>query len=86
MAYGGVITPKQTIQSLLDSSPFFVNSSTRQILGFAYKEATSLQEVLKRLDDCGGGGSKWLDSLDGQIREAVHKLEDFLELHNIQIF
>ncbi|KAH6783060.1 hypothetical protein C2S52_008019 [Perilla frutescens var. hirtella] len=54
MAYGGVISLKQIIQRLLDSSPFSVYSSTRQILGFSYKEATSLQEVLKRLDDRDG--------------------------------
>ncbi|KAH6832868.1 hypothetical protein C2S53_014379 [Perilla frutescens var. hirtella] len=79
MAYGSVISLKQTIQRLVDSSRFSLDSSTRENLGSAYEKAAYLQGVLKRLDDCGGRGGKSLDSLDGQIREAVQELEDFIE-------
>ncbi|XP_057780719.1 uncharacterized protein LOC130999230 isoform X2 [Salvia miltiorrhiza] len=78
MAYAAVISLMQTIQRLRNSSRF-----SRESLGSASEEAASLQRVLKGLDDHGGGGGggERLDALDGQIREAASKLEDFLILH-----
>ncbi|KAL1553929.1 putative late blight resistance protein R1B-17 [Salvia divinorum] len=47
MAYAAVISLKQTIHRLLNSSHTPIASSSREILEFASKQITSLQEFLK---------------------------------------
>ncbi|KAI3449063.1 hypothetical protein Pfo_005728 [Paulownia fortunei] len=79
MAYASVISLKQTIQRLLNSSHISILPQSLKILEFAYKELQSLQEVLKRLDS--SSSSQRANDLDGQIREAVCKLEVVLESH-----
>lgn len=84
MAYAAVISLKQIIDRLVNSSDLV--SPTREALELTYKEAASLQRVLKILDGHGSGGGERLDALDGRIREAANKLEDFLELHQSDVF
>lgn len=78
MAYAAVVSLKHTIHGLLSSS---IGSSARELLESACVEVKLLQQVLKKLDDSIRRRSKRLDELDGEIREAVNKLEDSLEFH-----
>lgn len=78
MAYAAVVSLKHTIHGLLSSS---LGSSARELLESACVEVKSLQQVLKRLDDSSRRNRR-LDKLDGEIREAVHKLEASLEFHH----
>lgn len=77
MAYAAVVSLKHTIHRLLNSS---IDSSSKEILEFTYVEVQSLLRVLKRQDDNSSNRNKRLNALDGEIREAVYKLEDLLEL------
>ncbi|XP_057811465.1 disease resistance protein RPP13-like [Salvia miltiorrhiza] len=82
MAYPAVISLKQTLHRLLHSSHHtFLN--TRKLLKYAYNQTISLQQLLKRLDDC---RTQNLDAVDEQIREETHKLEDLLEFHDSNHF
>ncbi|KAI3470175.1 hypothetical protein Pfo_026838 [Paulownia fortunei] len=82
MAYAAVISLKQTMERLLNSSYISIVPPSLKILEFAYKEVQSLQEVLKRLDRSSSRSrSERVNALDRQIREAVRKLEDVLETH-----
>ncbi|XP_057767416.1 putative late blight resistance protein homolog R1B-16 [Salvia miltiorrhiza] len=76
MAYAAVISLKQTIHRLLNSSHTPIASSSREILEFAYKQMTSLQEFLKEFYHT--NSNRW-NALDVKIRDAVHKAEDALE-------
>lgn len=83
MAYAAVISLKQTINGLLKPyRNFHTNSSTPEILKSAYSQTTSLQKTLDRLNDSSRSRSRSkssyerLEALDGQIRDAVRKLED----------
>ncbi|KAI3464105.1 hypothetical protein Pfo_020768 [Paulownia fortunei] len=84
MAYAAVVSLKQTIERLLNSSHILiVPNSSPEIIEFAYKEVLSLQQVLKRWDSDGSSSSSSdrVNALEEQIREAVCKLEDVLESH-----
>ncbi|XP_047938613.1 putative late blight resistance protein homolog R1B-17 [Salvia hispanica] len=76
MAYAAVISLKQTIHRLLNSSHTPIPSSSREILEFASKEITSLQEFLNEFYN---SNSKRWNALDAKIREAVQKAEDAIE-------
>lgn len=78
MAYVAVISLKQTINGLLNSSRISLVSSSREVLEFTYNQTTSLQQVVERFND---RSSKRLDDLDGQIRDCAHGLEDVLEFY-----
>ncbi|KAI3464145.1 hypothetical protein Pfo_020808 [Paulownia fortunei] len=81
MAYAAVISLKQTIQSLVNSSHISnVLNSSSEIIELAYKEIQPLQEVLERFDSNTSSRER-VNSLDGRIREAVCKLEDVVESH-----
>lgn len=77
MAYAAAISLKQEIQGLLNASRISIDSSSRKILGTAYKQLESLQEVLRKSD--GRGSSENLNTLEGEIGESLHKLQDSLE-------
>lgn len=80
MAYAAVISVMHTIQRLFNSSLVWIASSSLEILQSAYSEVESLQQVLKRLDNCiSSSKRKRMSALDGEIREAVSKLEDVIE-------
>ncbi|PIN04496.1 Apoptotic ATPase [Handroanthus impetiginosus] len=84
MAYfAAVITLKNTIQRLLNSSQISILSPSQKILEFAFEEVRTVQEVLQNneellIKNCDNEG---VTSLTGQIREAAYKLEDALESH-----
>ncbi|PIN14423.1 Apoptotic ATPase [Handroanthus impetiginosus] len=84
MAYfAAVISLKNTIQRLLNSSQLSILPPSEEILQFALKEVRSVQEVLQNneeliIKNCDNGR---VTSLTGQIREAAYKLEDALESH-----
>ncbi|KAK6153292.1 hypothetical protein DH2020_012931 [Rehmannia glutinosa] len=84
MAYAAVVSLKQTIQRLLNSSHVSIVPCSREILESVYDEAQSLPYVLRRSPD----RSSWqrLDALDGQIRETTCDLEDALESHVSNLF
>lgn len=84
MAYAAAISLKQTIQRLLNSSRISIDSSSPEILGIAYQQLQSLQQVLKGSDE--RRSSKSLNTLDGEIREALHNLQDSLESQATDLF
>ncbi|KAK6152014.1 hypothetical protein DH2020_014649 [Rehmannia glutinosa] len=79
MAYAAVISLKQTIKRLLNSSHISILPPSRETLEFAYEEVLSLQEVLEKFDTSNSSSSERVNVLDEQIREAVCQLEDLLE-------
>ncbi|KAH6819487.1 hypothetical protein C2S51_003090 [Perilla frutescens var. frutescens] len=78
MAYAAVISLKQTINGLLESSCVSLSSTSREILEFAYNETTSLQRVVEKLN---GSSSERLDDLEGRMRDCAHQLEDVVEFY-----
>ncbi|PIN14425.1 Apoptotic ATPase [Handroanthus impetiginosus] len=84
MAYfAAVISLKNTIKRLLNSSQLSILSPSQEILEFAFMEVRTVQEVLQNneeliIKNCDNESVK---SLTGQIREAAYKLEDALESH-----
>lgn len=81
MAYAAVVSLKNTIHRLLDST---IGTSSKELVESASEEVKSIQQNLKRLDDS-SRRSKRLNKLDGEIREAVNELEDSLESHESAI-
>ncbi|XP_057787902.1 putative late blight resistance protein homolog R1C-3 [Salvia miltiorrhiza] len=79
MAYAAVVSLKHTIDGLLDSSPISHVSSIRDNLKLAHLSCRCLQYALEKSNH---RSSKWLDPLEGLIRDAAHKLEDVLEFHD----
>lgn len=79
-----VISLMNTIDSVCSpscSSSFAVGPFP-EIVGPAYAELMSLQEILKRLDCSSKHGSrKKVNALDAEIREVVWRFEDKLESH-----
>ncbi|KAL8530015.1 hypothetical protein ACS0TY_007187 [Phlomoides rotata] len=79
MAYAAAVSLVDTIERLLHSWRISIVSPSRETLEFAQNEAKSLQEVLERLDK--SRSSSRIQALEGEIREAVCKLEDVIEFH-----
>ncbi|KAG6421571.1 hypothetical protein SASPL_118128 [Salvia splendens] len=88
MAYPAVVSLKQTIHHLLISPHISILSPTRQTLQDAHKHLTSIQQSLTRSIDinCGSEKRNKLNTLDSQIREAAHQLQDSLESHTSNLF
>ncbi|KAL7153183.1 hypothetical protein ABFS83_04G149000 [Erythranthe nasuta] len=79
MAYAALISLKSVIERLLKSSEISFVPPSKKIIKSAYKQLLSLQEVLKRFDNRNRINSERVNALDGEIREAVRKLEDVIE-------
>ncbi|KAI3464151.1 hypothetical protein Pfo_020814 [Paulownia fortunei] len=83
MAYAAVISLKQTIERLQSSS--HIMTAPLKIIVLAYEEVISLRQFLDVLYWMSSSGervvNRYLNALDGEIREAVWKLEDALESH-----
>ncbi|EYU17740.1 hypothetical protein MIMGU_mgv1a018663mg [Erythranthe guttata] len=81
MAYAAVISLKQTIDRLVNPShTSMVQYSSPEIMKILYEEVRSLQEVLEGLDkSIGSICMERMNTLDGQIRETIWKLEDVIE-------
>lgn len=80
MAYTAVISLKQTLHRLLNSSHISIVNSSREFLESSYKQLQSLQEALK-ISDATRNRSKSLNDLDVEITDALHQFEDELEYH-----
>ncbi|PIN04497.1 Apoptotic ATPase [Handroanthus impetiginosus] len=86
MAYfAAVISLKNTIQRLLNSSQTSIPPPSREILEFALKEVRSIQKVLQNNEKIiiKNDDNERVTSLKGQITEAAYKLEDALESHTL---
>ncbi|KAL8057214.1 hypothetical protein ABFX02_04G170200 [Erythranthe guttata] len=81
MAYAAVISLKQTIERLLNSSQISLVPPSKKFIKSAYKHVQSLQEVLKRFDSCNNKNNERVNALDDEIGEKVRKLEDVIESH-----
>ncbi|KAL7153187.1 hypothetical protein ABFS83_04G149400 [Erythranthe nasuta] len=79
MAYAALISLKSVVERLLKSSDISFVPPSKKIIKSAYKQLLSLQEVLKRFDNRIRISSERVNALDGEIREAVRKLEDVIE-------
>ncbi|KAI3464146.1 hypothetical protein Pfo_020809 [Paulownia fortunei] len=77
MAYAALVSLKQTIQCLLNSSQISILPPSPEIRKLMY-EIRSSQKFLKRLDSSSG---ERVNAFDEQIREAACELEDALESH-----
>ncbi|GFQ06974.1 putative late blight resistance protein homolog r1b-17 [Phtheirospermum japonicum] len=80
MDYVALISLKQTIERLLNSSYISITSPSIKILDSAYKEVNSLQENLKKLDR-NSSSRETISALDGKLSQAVSNFEDVLETH-----
>ncbi|GFQ02790.1 putative late blight resistance protein homolog r1a-6 [Phtheirospermum japonicum] len=77
MAYAAVVSLKETIQRLQNSSDHIISP---QIIESAYDAVLSLQDVLKGLDSSNNRGTG-VNVLDEQIKETICELEHVLESH-----
>ncbi|KAL8057267.1 hypothetical protein ABFX02_04G173400 [Erythranthe guttata] len=85
MAYAAVISLEETIDGLLNSSHISFAPPARKTIRFAYKQVQSLEEILKKLDKINSSSRRARD-FDGEINDAVCKLEDSLESHVSNLF
>ncbi|KAL2253924.1 putative late blight resistance protein homolog R1A-10 [Sesamum indicum] len=82
MAYAAVISLKQTIERLLNSSPIPVPSPCPETIKSAYEEVESIRYFLaSSFSHLGNSNSESANALERQIREAACRLEDALESH-----
>ncbi|PIN27060.1 hypothetical protein CDL12_00158 [Handroanthus impetiginosus] len=81
--YAALVSLKLTIKRLLESPKVSFLSPCPKILEFAYKEVSSLQQVLQRLEQklLKNSTREEVNALTEQIRDAACKLEDSLEFH-----
>lgn len=81
-AYAALISLKNTIEHLLESSRISLLPPAPQLLQLAKHEVETFQEILKGLDTIHVSKSrKKVNALDGQIKEAAWEFEDMLESH-----
>lgn len=79
MAYAALISLRYTIQRLMYSSNISIASPGLKMIKSAYRELNFLEKFVERLDN--RGSLERENDVEGQIREAVFKLEDVLESH-----
>ncbi|PIN00088.1 hypothetical protein CDL12_27411 [Handroanthus impetiginosus] len=81
--YAALVSLKLTIKRLSKSPKVSFLSLRQKILEFAYKEVSSLQQVLQRLEQklLKNSTREEVIALTGQIRDAACELEDSLEFH-----
>ncbi|KAL0385166.1 UNVERIFIED_CONTAM: putative disease resistance RPP13-like protein 3 [Sesamum radiatum] len=82
MAYAALISLKQTIERLLNSSPISVPPPCPETLKSAYEVVKSLKYFVQdSFSNVGNSNSESANALERQIREAACRLEDALESH-----
>ncbi|XP_047954104.1 putative late blight resistance protein homolog R1A-4 [Salvia hispanica] len=81
-AYGAVISLKNTIECILESSRIWLGPSCPQILQPTYDAMFRLQKVLLKVDDTGYNKIRTrVNALDERIKETIWEFEDLLESH-----
>lgn len=79
-AYAALISLKQVIERLLNSTQISILPPSRKIIKSAYKHLKSLQQLLQRFDSCNASSDR-VSALDEETRETVRNLEDVIESH-----
>ncbi|XP_042011402.1 putative late blight resistance protein homolog R1A-10 [Salvia splendens] len=79
-AWGAVVSLKNTILHIVNSSYMYLVEPSQYIIQLAYDELQPLQDILKRLDTTSVSKSRTkVNALDKRIKDTIWKFEDSLE-------